>query len=501
MANKKSKTMTAVQNFYAHQSIFITGGTGFFGTILIEKLLRCCSELSAIYMIIRPKRGQDIQSRLETIFSEPIFDRLRIEFPNFRKKIIAMQGDCTLPGLGISTTDKEIIVKNVSIVFHVAAKVKMIEKLKTAVANNVYGTKEMIDICKCIHNLKAFISVSTLYSNCARKEIDEIFYEPIITGANILKLAETLDEKSFNDMDIVSKSKSPNTYVFTKAIAEQLLQEYAKDLPLGLFRPAIVMSTYHEPIPGWIPNSQGASQTLVDMSSGLLKTMHTDGSLVAELVPADLTINAIIVSAWDVALNNDTKNEPFIYNYCSTWNTSITWQKWLDMGLKYEIPTVKCIWSSSLIFIKNYYLYYIASMLLQALPAILIDGALLLLRKKTWAIKTCKEFDKYARAVCYFSLNEWKIKNNRTKALWQKTSLDDQKLFPFSMDNFDWDDFMKNCMMGIRIHIFKDPLDTIPAARKRRMRFLVYHNILKYTIIFFGLWTVCTITKILLRFT
>lgn len=68
-----------------------------------------------------------------------------------------MQGDCTLPGLGISTMDKEILVKNVSIIFHMAATVRFDEKLKLAVDINVHGTKEMIDFCKCVHNLKVSI--------------------------------------------------------------------------------------------------------------------------------------------------------------------------------------------------------------------------------------------------------------------------------------------------------------------------------------------------------
>ena len=40
----------------------------------------------------------------------------------------------------------------------------------------------------------------------------------------------------------------PNTYTFTKAIAEYLLYEEAQDLPVAIFRPSIVGATYQEPI-------------------------------------------------------------------------------------------------------------------------------------------------------------------------------------------------------------------------------------------------------------
>ena len=35
--------------------------------------------------------------------------------------------------------------------------------------------------------------------------------------------------------------KWPNTYAFTKAISEDMVRSYAKDLPIAIFRPAIGM--------------------------------------------------------------------------------------------------------------------------------------------------------------------------------------------------------------------------------------------------------------------
>lgn len=35
------------------------------------------------------------------------------------------------------------------------------------------------------------------------------------------------------------------------------------------------------------------------------------------------------------------------------------------------------------------------------------------------------------------------------------------------MDNFDWEDYMKHYIEGLRFNIFKDTPDTIPAAKKR----------------------------------
>lgn len=56
-----------VRDFYNNKNIFITGGTGFVGACLIEKLLRCCSDVKNIYLLIRPKKGKSIADRLDEL--------------------------------------------------------------------------------------------------------------------------------------------------------------------------------------------------------------------------------------------------------------------------------------------------------------------------------------------------------------------------------------------------------------------------------------------------
>lgn len=51
--------------------------------------------------------------------------------------------------------------------------------------------------------------------------------------------------------------KCPNTYAYTKAIAEQLLREEHGDIPLAIVRPSTVTAAFKEPMPGWIDNING----------------------------------------------------------------------------------------------------------------------------------------------------------------------------------------------------------------------------------------------------
>jgi alcohol-forming fatty acyl-CoA reductase len=138
-------------------------------------LLRKC-DIKTCYLLVRSKKGKDVNSRIEMIFDDPLFDRLKQEKPKFRHRIVAITGDCVLPGLGICAAERAMLQQNVQIVFHVAATVRFDEKLKLALGINVCGTREILQLAREMADLKAFVHVSTAYSNCNRSEVQEKYY-------------------------------------------------------------------------------------------------------------------------------------------------------------------------------------------------------------------------------------------------------------------------------------------------------------------------------------
>ena len=62
----------SIPQFFNGRSIFITGGTGFMGKVLIEKLLRSCPGIEKIYIIIRKRRGKTMAERLQEMKRLPV---------------------------------------------------------------------------------------------------------------------------------------------------------------------------------------------------------------------------------------------------------------------------------------------------------------------------------------------------------------------------------------------------------------------------------------------
>ncbi|EGI66350.1 Putative fatty acyl-CoA reductase [Acromyrmex echinatior] len=190
---------TPIQDFYADTTIFITGGTGFLGKMLIEKLLRSCPDISMIYVMIRSQKDKSPENRLDEMLESPLYDRIKKEVPNFRKKIVPITGDSNIKGLGLSKTDRNMLIRNVSIIFHMAANMQFYGKIKISTIVNIDATATILKLAKRMPNLKSFIHVSTIYSNCHVKHIEECIYSYPINHKHLITFARNLPENIFEE--------------------------------------------------------------------------------------------------------------------------------------------------------------------------------------------------------------------------------------------------------------------------------------------------------------
>lgn len=468
---------SAVSDFYNNRSIFITGATGFMGKVLVEKLLRSCPGTSTIYLLIRPKSKTDINARLEELLNSKLFDNLRGTSPEVLKKLVPIQGDITLPGLGISTADAATLSSSVSVVFHAAATVKFDDPLKLSLQMNVLGTKRLIELCHKMDKLVAVVHVSTAYCNCDRGDVKEIVYPPPTDPNKLLQLVDCMDEDTLNYLTPRLIGLRPNTYTYTKALAEHVLVQEAGTLPLAIVRPSIVTAAWREPLPGWVDNLNGPTGIIVGAGKGMVRTLHCRGELMADLIPVDIPINLLIVTAYYRATQRP--NNLVIYNCVSGIERPVRWDELnehLMVALRRNAMN-DVVWYPNLCFTQHKTLNTIAVLLQHWLPAYLMDVMAKLAGKRPKMVRIVRKLDRAAACLEYFTTHEWRFANDNVQELWSKLSEVDQNTFNFALSALHWPTYVEQYCLGSKLYVMKEELSTLPAARKHLSKMWWVHQV------------------------
>ena len=86
------------------------------------------------------------------------------------------------------------------------------------------------------------------------KIVEWNFHKP----CNLIKLSEWFDENTLSKLQPHLLGEHPNTYTYTKRLAEILCRdEYEKGFPVCIVRPSIIIPAYQEPLVGWIDSLNG----------------------------------------------------------------------------------------------------------------------------------------------------------------------------------------------------------------------------------------------------
>ncbi|XP_062537398.1 LOW QUALITY PROTEIN: putative fatty acyl-CoA reductase CG5065 [Armigeres subalbatus] len=482
----------SIKDFYAGRDIFISGGTGFMGKVLIEKLLRSCNKLNRIFLLLREKKSKKIEDRLREIQELPLFEVLRKQNPDVLKKMIPIRGDVSQLELGLSAEDKKQM-SEVSVIFHVAANVRFDDSLKDAVILNTRGTREMIRFAETLKNLCVMMHVSTTYSNPDKYIIEEKIYPPYADWQESIKLAEEMDERTLETFAPMYMSMLPNTYVFTKSLAEHIINDHREKLPLILFRPSIVISSMRDPIPGWIDNFNGPVGLLVGSGIGLCRTMYCDPNTVADYTPVDVCIKAMIVAAWKKgsAVIQSTPISPesqqlAVYNCCISNLRNCTMSQIVEMGkvLSDDIPLDRCVWAPGGGITQIKILNTIRVMLYHIMPAILIDALLRAMGQKPFVAKLQRKIYNANLALAYFIHNNWDFRNSNFIRLASEIKPEDNKDFYYrDFIEFDITLYFRNCILGARRYLLHEKDENIPKALQHHRRMKLLDKVCKVLIV------------------
>jgi alcohol-forming fatty acyl-CoA reductase len=231
--------MNSIRNFYSGKTIFITGGSGFMGKVLIEKLLYSCSDLNQIFVLIREKRGKSGFERVNEFSKLPLFERIMKEKPEVMKKMIPVYGDVCEENLGLSASDLAKVLSETQIVFHMAATVQFEAPLKFAVKMNIKGVQTVLNLAKAMPKLLVVEHLSTAFCCADQDVLREEVYDWPMDPKEIINSADTMSEEAMNLMRKTLIPPHPNTYTYTKRLAEILVKNEYPNLPVCIARPSI----------------------------------------------------------------------------------------------------------------------------------------------------------------------------------------------------------------------------------------------------------------------
>ena len=344
----------AVREAYAGKHILITGSTGFVGKVWLAMALSRLAEVGRIYVLVRGK-GRSAEQRFEKIVNESMVfkplhelhgERLS-EFISSRVEVVA--GDLSQPDLGIDPEVARRLQSEVDLVVNCAGLVDFNPDVRDALSANVDGAMRVADFVEaCDH--AAMLHVSTCYVAgqrdgvipetlrtdrtpnetpiSAREEYERL--EKLIADVEAENAAPETEaslredvlerirlrgyeasERRVNDMvsrlerkrlrERMAQSGTdrsrelgwPNTYTYTKALAELLLAE-RPNLRLAIFRPAIVESAIEFPFPGW-NEGFNTSGPLVYLAGTWFRHIPARAGNPLDVIPVDQVCKALFI--------------------------------------------------------------------------------------------------------------------------------------------------------------------------------------------------------------
>ena len=303
------------------KTILLTGGTGFLGKVIIERLLRCAPDVARIYLLIRPQHTPaappvGVGARFETeILASELFASLARRHGDrwlafALDRIVPVAGDVSMPRLGLDDRDHDRLTGSVDIVINSAASVTFDASVDEAVRHNTESVRHIAAFARACRSA-VLVHVSTAYvagrrtgrilegpvePNIAAEELAAI--DALVAGvqrdAAGLSAHQIRARLAGAGMERAKRLGWHDTYTYTKALGEMVLTRERGDVPTAIVRPTIIESSLRDPEPGWLENLNVADPLWVEYGRGRMTDFPLGLSSIYDLVPVDFVANAIL---------------------------------------------------------------------------------------------------------------------------------------------------------------------------------------------------------------
>ncbi len=349
----KQAEKLSVRSSLAGKRVLLIGFTGFIGKVWVAKILEELPDIGRIYLLIRRQRSTTAQRRFEKIIEEsPLFENLRVKLGDdfgrlLAEKVEVIEGDISQPHLGVEPATFERLRSDLDLVINSSGLTDFNPDLRQALSINIDGTRRLIDFLRQCDRA-AMLHLSTCYVvgyrdgripetltvNHTPKGIAgfdaEVEYESLLNLAKEIEARAESEEvtaklrqqvlnkgRKLGDAELAAQIRKqrqrwtrdelieagmrrakelgwPNTYTFTKSLAESLIAKRAADLPVVVVRPSIVETSTHDPFEGW-NEGVNTSAPISYLLGTFFRQMPTNGKKCLDIIPVDLVCRGMIL--------------------------------------------------------------------------------------------------------------------------------------------------------------------------------------------------------------
>jgi thioester reductase-like protein len=245
----------------------LTGATGALGQELLFQWLALRSSHEHLLVLARSgKREGSAEKRIRDLLRRHYKGELLEEALN---KIIVLDGDVTLPLLGLNPHLFADVAARINKIIHCAAAVRFDQPLDQAREINLEGTRNTLELALAARRLGRevrFDTVSTAYIAGKR--------------SGVATEHELEHKKGFH-----------NTYEQSKYEAEQLVRRYMGELPITIYRPSIIIGNSKT---GETGNFKAFYWPIRIYAQGNVKAIPAYPACRVDLVPVDYVARAML---------------------------------------------------------------------------------------------------------------------------------------------------------------------------------------------------------------
>lgn len=345
----------SIRGTYEGRSILLVGGSGFVGKVCLGMILQRIPDIGRVYVLLRDK-GRGVDDRFEKMVNEsfvfgPLHEQYGAELSEYiSRRVEVVNGDVGRPGLGLDPEVAARLYGDLDLVINFAGLVDFNPDLRDAYETNVLGVIHVADFVERCERAR-LVHVSTCYvagqrdgfiperildqtpggdpvdaqaelahlrgiiaqteADNASPEVDAQLHRDVIERLQARKVEPS--ERRIRDMVSRLKRKRlretmakagterakslswPNTYTYTKALAEYLLRDREDRLDFTIFRPAIVESAVEFPFPGW---NEGFNTTgpLVYLAKTWFRHIPAMPGNPLDVIPVDMVCKTLLIA-------------------------------------------------------------------------------------------------------------------------------------------------------------------------------------------------------------